>query len=134
MNRFKITTVLKTNIDDSHEIISNEFVGTLKQTAGHIELRYEEPDNGKALCVINNEGMKIHRRGIINSIMEFMPHETTNHPYATPQGTLNLEIETLCWQSQIHDSRGMAYALYIVKINGVPATNNELTIRWEPCN
>lgn len=129
----KITSCLNYTTESGADIIESEFQGMYLRAEDRLMLCYDEPDNeGYSRLIASAEGATLRRKGLVRSLMEFLPGHTTAVDYIMPEGRMPMQILTHSIDLQMHSQHGAFEVAYTVMVAGETTSENILRITWKP--
>lgn len=126
----QITTTLITETTNGTEEITQTFQGTLQHQGNLTLLTYDDPELGATRLFINEDRVRLVRKGAFTTQMVFLPNATTHSAYHTPGGTFDLGIHTTLLRYTPTSTGGTLTIHYSLHLNGEEVALNELAVAW----
>lgn len=118
---------------DEQETIENLYPATYIQKDGCHYLFYEEVQEGfgaiQNKVIVNPEGhVRMTKKGVINSDMEFYLGESRTCDYKTPFSTVEINFHTEELDVQVTDEKVSIVIVYLMDLNGEPYSRSTVEI------
>lgn len=118
---------------DEHERIENVYPATYIQKDGCHYLFYEEVQEGfgaiQNKVIVYPEGhVRMTKKGVINSDMEFLLGESRTCDYKTPFSTVEMAFKTEQIEVQLTEDKLSVRITYLMDLNGEPYSNSTVEI------
>ena len=126
---YKIVVRNTQTIDGEQNVIEETALGSYRETNGkqYITYRTEETDESESaasILILDGDSLTIKRRGSTSSSMIYRGGHTYSFPYATPYGTIDMELETDRLISYLSEHGGTIELVYTLTIQGEKYFNN----------
>ena len=134
MRKVEIEFVSEQQYCDERESSKLKAFGTLEKIDGVKVIRYTEPDEelGKSetvIEVINNNFIKMTRKGIYQAVFLIEEGKTHSCIYKTPFGEMNMDIVAKRVNAQIPDCSGKILLCYNLESNKQIIGENNLLMK-----
>ena len=124
---YKIVVRNTQTIDGEQNVIEETALGCYREKNGkqYITYRTEETDESvSSILILDGDSLTIRRRGSTSSSMIYRAGHTYSFPYATPYGTIDMELETDRLISYLSEHGGTIELVYTLTIQGEKYFNN----------
>lgn len=118
---YDITIYNHQNIDGNIDIIEEKNTGSFCIKNNKAYIMYKNDIYGSetsSTLIVSDEGVKIKRRGAINSDMHYKKDAKTLFVYRLPYGAMEMEIETLRIVNSLSESGGELRIVYTLAVQG----------------
>lgn len=117
------------------EVIESTYPATFFQKDGSYYLFYEEVQDGfgsiKNKVIVSQNGIvKMSKKGVINSEMEFTLGEAYTCEYKTPFSTVEIHLNTEELKVDVDENKCSIGVTYLMDFNGQPHSRSTVEIEW----
>lgn len=136
--RLRIISRMTEPDGDVHEM-KNARSGVVRETDDAIVLEYDDvQDEEKAHIVLTmkpgrtpqENRARMQRKGMISSMLTFLPGQKTNSSYVTPYGEIPVAVNTRRVSIDTSDAGGMLTMDYDVYMGGEKTSSAVMEITW----
>lgn len=126
---YKIVVRNIQTIDGEQNVIEETALGSFREKNGkqYITYQTEETDESESvssMLILDGDSLTIRRRGSTSSHMIYRAGHRHSFPYATPYGTIDMELETDRLISYLSEHGGEIELAYTLTIQGEKYFNN----------
>ena len=128
-NSYKIVVRNTQTTDGEQNVIEETAFGSYHEKSGKQYITYrtektDESDSIASILILDGDSLTIRRRGSTSSHMIYRAGHRHSFPYATPYGTIDMELETDRLISYLSHSGGTIELAYTLTIQGEKYFNN----------
>ena len=126
---YKIVVRNIQTIDGEQNVIEETALGSFREKNGkqYITYQTEETDESESvssMLILDGDSLTIRRRGSTSSHMIYRAGHRHSFPYATPYGTIDMELKTDRLISYLSEHGGEIELAYTLTIQGEKYFNN----------
>ena len=126
---YKIVVRNTQTIDGEQNVIEETALGSFREKNGKQYITYQteatdESESVSSILILDGDSLTIRRRGSTSSSMIYRAGHRHSFPYATPYGTIDMELETDRLISYLSEHGGKIELVYTLTIQGEKYLNN----------
>ena len=127
INNYDITIYNSQRMDDDTDVIEEKSIGTFSIRDNKAYIMYksgEGDDETTSVVTASEDGVKIKRKGAVNSDMLYVEGRKTSFIYRIPYGTMDMEIYTELIENSLNDDGGELHLVYDLSVQGAVIKND----------
>ena len=127
INNYDITIYNSQRMDDDTDVIEEKSIGTFSIRDNKAYIMYKSGDGGDettSVVTASEDGVKIKRKGAVNSDMLYVEGRKTSFIYRIPYGTMDMEIYTELIENSLNDDGGELHLVYDLSVQGAVIKND----------
>ena len=114
-------------MDDDTDVIEEKSIGTFSIRDNKAYIMYKSGEGGDettSVVTASEDGVKIKRKGAVNSDMLYVEGRKTSFIYRIPYGTMDMEIYTELIENSLSDDGGELHLVYDLSVQGAVIKND----------
>lgn len=127
INNYDITIYNSQRMDDDTDVIEEKSIGTFSIRDNKAYIMYKSGEGGDettSVVTASEDGVKIKRKGAVNSDMLYVEGRKTSFIYRIPYGTMDMEIYTELIENSLNDDGGELHLVYDLSVQGAVIKND----------
>ena len=127
INNYDITIYNSQRMDDDTDVIEEKSIGTFSIRDNKAYIMYKSGEGGDettSVVTASEDGVKIKRKGAVNSDMLYVEGRRTSFIYRIPYGTMDMEIYTELIENSLNDDGGELHLVYDLSVQGAVIKND----------